>query len=604
MPTSTIKTSEVDVLIIGAGPAGLMACNALAKAGINVRIVDKRPIKVAAGQADGIQPRTLEVLQSYGLAERLFAQGNQMHLAAFYNPNPVTGGIEFTDRTPDISETSARYPFEVTLHQGAIEDIFLDSMKNLGVEVDRPVIPVSIQISETGKHSTDLDDHPVRVVLKHMNTPEGENDTEVVQAKYVIGGDGAHSWVRRTLNIEMEGEQTDYVWGVVDMVPDTDFPDIRNRCAIHSNHGSCMIIPREDDKVRFYTQLGSRDAVDAISGRIDKDQMGAEQILDVARKSMAPYTIRKPKSIDWWTVYRIGQRVAARFSVDDRVFIAGDACHTHSPKAGQGMNASMNDTHNLAWKLVHVIRGWADRSLLRTYELERRKYAQDLIDFDREFSKMFSGKIRTAENEDGISADEFKRAFRRFGGFTSGIGICYQASTIVNARHQQEAANLIIGKRLPPQRIVRATDARPFELHDLLPSDARFKVLVFTGDIYESSQKSRVEKLAQKMGADDSFLKRYSKAGDIFAAFDILAITSKNDIVRHTDLPELFRSHWAKVYVDNKELMGTLGGDAYLNFGISATGAVVIVRPDGYVGIVAPFDDIAHIDTYFAQFTR
>ncbi|KAG6843233.1 hypothetical protein H0H93_001780, partial [Arthromyces matolae] len=131
----------------------------------------------------------------------------------------------------------------------------------------------------------------------------------------------------------MEGEQTDYVWGVVDMIPDTNFPDIRSRCAIHSNHGSCMIIPREGDKVRLYIQLGIEEAVDAASGRVVKDKMDPEKLLEVARRSMAPYTIRQPKAIDWWTIYRIGQRVAERFSVDNRVFIAGDACHTHSPKA-------------------------------------------------------------------------------------------------------------------------------------------------------------------------------------------------------------------------------------------------------------------------------
>lgn len=93
---------------------------------------------------------------------------------------------------------------------------------------------------------------------------------------------GAHSWIRKAFNIAMEGEQTDYVWGVVDMVPDTDFPDIRNRCAIHSNNGSCMVIPREDDKVRLYIQLEGKDAIDATSGRLDKTRgVGPLQLLEV-----------------------------------------------------------------------------------------------------------------------------------------------------------------------------------------------------------------------------------------------------------------------------------------------------------------------------------
>ncbi|KAF5373285.1 hypothetical protein D9615_007378 [Tricholomella constricta] len=603
MPASTIKTSEVDVLIIGAGPAGLMACNALVKAGVDVRIVDKRPNKIIAGQADGIQPRTLEVLQTYGLVDRLLKELNQLHVAAFYNPNPETGEIELTDRAPDVSDTSTPYPFEATLHQGAIEDIFIDSIRSSGLDVSRPFVPVSIQISDFDKSSTDPDMYPVRVVLKRVDPLEGQIDTEIVYAKYVIGADGAHSWVRKTFGIEMEGEQTDYVWGVVDMVPDTDFPDIRNKCVIHSNHGSCMIIPREGDKVRLYIQLGCNEAVDT-TGRVDKEQMGPEKLLDVARKSLAPYVIRKPKAIDWWTIYRIGQRVAARFSIDERVFIAGDACHTHSPKAGQGMNASMNDTHNLSWKLVQVLRGWADPSLLQTYESERRKYAQDLIDFDKQFAAMFSGKVKTAESEDGISAQEFMKIIRTSGGFTSGVGICYQESAIVNACHQSHAKNLTIGKRLPSQIVVRAADFHPIELQHLLPSDARFKVFVFAGDIYEPSQKARLAKTAEELGAEDGFLKRYSPGGNILAAFDILTVTSEKDIVRVADLPELFQTHWTKVFVDHKEVNGSRGGNAYANFGIKGTGAVVIIRPDGYVGTIAPFEHVADLNAYFAQFMK
>ncbi|KAG6816054.1 hypothetical protein H0H87_008970 [Tephrocybe sp. NHM501043] len=597
----TIQTSDVDVLIIGAGPAGLMACNALARAGITVRIVDKRPVKVAAGQADGIQPRTIEVLQSYGLAERLLAEANQMHQVAFYNPNPETGGIELTDRTPDVQDDSTPYPFEATLHQGAIEDIFLDSMKSHGVEVSRPVIPMSIQISQIEKDSQDPDAHPVRVVLKRLDALDGQTEMEIVHAKYVVGADGAHSWVRKTLGIAMEGEQTDYVWGVVDMIPDTDFPDIRNKSAIHSNHGSCMLIPREGNKVRLYIQLGSREGIDATNGRIGKEQMGPEKLLNVARKSMAPYTIRQPKTIDWWTIYRIGQRVAARYSVDDRVFIAGDACHTHSPKAGQGMNASMNDTHNLAWKLIHVIRGWGNTSLLKTYELERRKYAQDLISFDKQFAKMFSGKIRTVDDSlGGISAQEFTNAFHTFGGFTSGIGIRYQESSLVHGRHQEIAPGLIIGKRLPAQRLMRAADGRPFELQNLLPADTRFKVLIFTGNLHITNQRANVTKFAADIDANHHFLK--PSGGNISTMFHVLTITSRQGSVHYTELPELLRPHWSSVFVDKQSR--THGGDVYMNYGVGPAGAIVVVRPDGYIGSMAPFERVADLDVYFDGFMR
>jgi phenol 2-monooxygenase len=172
----------------------------------------------------------------------------------------------------------------------------------------------------------------------------------------------------------MEGEQTDYVWGVVDMVPDTDFPDIRNHCVIHSTHGSCMIIPREGDVVRLYIQLDSKGMLDTTGRRIDKNKIGPYALLEVRgdlfwldagsrpvlhlRLPGGPYLLFLLKLLKnltggrytsvcaelsfvvvskayWCSNFSVGQRVASRFSVENRVFIAGDACHTHSPKAGK-----------------------------------------------------------------------------------------------------------------------------------------------------------------------------------------------------------------------------------------------------------------------------
>ena len=153
------------------------------------------------------------------------------------------------------------------------------------------------------------------------------------------------------------------------MVPDTNFSDIRNKCLIHSNNGSCLLIPREADKIRVYMQLADKDVLNASTGRVDKAKMGPQQLLEVyisspcgcidrlnivvqvAQQSLSPYSLNPTDGIDWWTLYiskslpstagfrcpdlsSVGQRVASKFSLQDRVFIAGDACHTHSPKAG------------------------------------------------------------------------------------------------------------------------------------------------------------------------------------------------------------------------------------------------------------------------------
>ncbi|KIJ65494.1 hypothetical protein HYDPIDRAFT_88033 [Hydnomerulius pinastri MD-312] len=601
---SPSKQSQVDVLIIGAGPAGLMCANALANAKVNVRIVDKRSAKVTAGQADGISPRTVEVFQSYGIGERLLREGCQVHMAAFYNPNS-TGGIELSSRAPDVTAPSARYPFELALHQGGIEAIFLDSMQALGVEVERSTQPTSIELSSDEAELADPTSHPVKVTLERLEQPDGEPHEEIVHAKFVLGADGAHSWVRKTFDITMDGEQSEFIWGVLDMVPETDFPDIRNKSLIHSNNGSCLLVPREADRIRIYMQLADKDVLNPNTGRVDKDKMGPKQLLQVAQRSLHPYSLNPTDGINWWTLYIIGQRVASKFSVKDRVFIAGDACHTHSPKAGQGMNASMNDAHNLAWKLALVIRGWADMSLLSTYESERRKYAQELIAFDKTFSTLFSGKPVTSDNADGVSHEQFLKAFQTFGGFTSGIGVHYGPSVAVTDAHQSLASNLIIGERVPPQKFVRAADAWPLELQDLIPSDFRFKLIVFAGDYSQASQRERVESMVKDLARPESFMSRYSSAKTSSSKFDIITISKgKKEEIDFLSFPSLLRSHWSKILIDDTDVTGTVGGKGYSYFGVGDEGAIVVVRPDGYVGTIAPLSGVAEIDDYFSSFMK
>lgn len=588
--------SNVDVLVVGAGPAGLMFSHALAKAGINVRVVEKRAEQIAAGQADGVNARSMEILQSYGLAERLLREANQIHQIVFYNPG-AQGGIERVATVPQNSMTTARYSFGVTLHQGAIEAIFLDAMKDLGLTVERQTVPVSMHMSKDEAELNDASAYPVKVVLQKLNASPNEVATETVHAKFVIGADGAHSWVRKSLGIEMEGNQTEYKWGVVDMVSDTDIPDMRSVCIIHSDNGSCIIIPREGDALRLYVQLSDADVMGPSTGRGDPTKIGPTEILEVARKSLHPYKIATPKEFGWSTVYIIGQRVAAQYSTNNRVFIVGDACHTHSPQAGQGMNASMADSHNLAWKLAQVLRGSADISLLKTYEIERRKFALDLISFDREYAALASSKV---------SHEEFFQAFEKHVTFTSGLTIQYADSAIVNSAHQSAAKHIIIGQRISPQVLLRVADARPYELHDLIIADTRFKLLVFTGDTSpgQSSQGARVERLAEEL---HGVLAQLGTDGGWERIVDVITISSRRLAnMDYTDVPELLRSHWSKVFVDDVDLAGQHrgSGKAYENFGIQAEGVVVVVRPDGHVGAIFPFDAMQDARVYFAGFMR
>ena len=145
----------------------------------------------------------------------------------------------------------------------------------------------------------------------------------------MVGADGAHSWTRGQLGLKLEGDSTDYIWGVLDMVPITDFPDIRMRCAIHSaNAGSVMVIPRENKLVRLYIQLTTTERVGEKAAKADRSRIKPQHILEAAQRIFAPYKITYQK-LDWWTAYQIGQRVGTSFSAHERVFLAGDAVHTH-----------------------------------------------------------------------------------------------------------------------------------------------------------------------------------------------------------------------------------------------------------------------------------
>src|SRR3954451_12641710 len=190
---------------------------------------------------------------------------------------------------------------------------------------------------------------------------------------------------------------------------------------------------------------------------LDARSVTPEKLAEVANRVLHPYTL-DVQDVGWWSVYEIGQRLCDRFDdvpAEDagtrlpHVFIAGDACHTHSAKAGQGMNVSMADAWNLGWKLGAVLSGTARPELLRTYTEERQAVAQELIDFDREFARMFSAPPKeSAAADDGVDPEEFQRYFVQQGRFTAGVATRYAPSLITaEPVHQHLAEGFPVGMR-------------------------------------------------------------------------------------------------------------------------------------------------------------
>ena len=206
------------------------------------------------------------------------------------------------------------------------------------------------------------------------------------------------------------------------------------KCTIHSDAGSIMVIPREDNMVRLYIQIASSTDPDFSPRKTATEQ----EVMDRARAIFKPYYIKWDR-VEWYSVYPIGQGIAERYTLDERVFMGGDACHTHSPKAGQGMNTAFLDAVNLAWKIHHVEQGFADRSILSTYESERKSVAEELLSFDNQYAKLFSSRLPSA-GEVGAASEheiakpgapeenEFIKTFKASCEFTSGYGVKYYAN--------------------------------------------------------------------------------------------------------------------------------------------------------------------------------
>ncbi|RCK58912.1 Phenol 2-monooxygenase [Candida viswanathii] len=678
-----IKESNTDVLIIGAGPSGYMCATWLARCGIPFRIIDKRSNEVFAGQADGLQSRTLEIFKSFSDRSFDFAtldQGwkvaNHVTEMCFWSPDE-SGKIVRNSRVPDSAPGISNYT-ECVIHQGNVEKWFNESIENFSsgkVKVERPLLPVSMTI----KDDADPQSYAVDVMVKKLSSDlarpkqegkvanglfrafdgdqdaiynsinkDNEDDYELIHAKYVVGSDGAHSWVRKQLGIDMDGEHTDFVWGVLDITPITNFPDIRNRCAIHSkDSGSIMVIPRENDLVRFYIQLneverdpetkgqsnefsGTVAERKASKGRIDRSKITPESILKQAQEIFKPYTLEMT-DLRWYTGYQIGQRVSPSFGAKNRVFISGDACHTHSPKAGQGMNVSMQDTYNLGFKLALVCKGLANQDILTTYESERLKVARDLIAYDHKLSRLFSGKPMIPNSdvfEGGVSMDEFQTVYHEGAEFASGTIVDYQDSILISKKGASQdpndvsgkeyhplASKVPVGRRLMNGQIIAQADGRPVDTLERFASDGRFRVLLFAGDIKGSPKNMDVLcDFQELLDSNDFFAKKYTPVNAFEnSVIDVVTIhSSDRHNVELEDFPAFThpldykrRCDYWRLYTGVGETYHEGSIDAYDAYGIDKTkGAIIVLRPDSHVAVVTDFSvaGLKEVDNYFGKF--
>jgi phenol 2-monooxygenase len=467
-----------------------------------------------------------------------------------------------------------QWDFALVLRQKYQEEIFRRRLRELGVSLEAPFELVQIEVAET----TPEDGYRITATVK--NGVNGE--TSVIKCKYLVGADGGRSFVRQALEVPFEGSTTEDKWVRIDGVIETDMPKTRVYGAIESpTHGNVLWAALDHGG----TRIGFAFTAERQKAYPEFNEAAA---VAEAIASVKPFTLSF-KQVDWFTVYSVGQRVAQSFFVRDCIFLAGDACHTHSSGAAQGMNTGMHDSVNLGWKLSMVLRNMAPTSLLHTYEGERLPNVQKLINYDKDISRLMTMQLPIGWKGDpnadpnevlGVVMEEAST-------FTSGLSIAFDFNTI-NTRgsfiSKSDPAPVIAGQRGPDVQLQKPGTNEATRLHKETPNIARFHVIVFAGDpnYTKSNLKSLSAavdgwKLCQNAELPISWLTIPAKSGP--SAYELLG----------NIMP------FGKVFYDPQHT-------AHVRYGVDIEkGGIFVLRPDGWVGTATILNEnaVGELEKYF-----
>jgi 2-polyprenyl-6-methoxyphenol hydroxylase-like FAD-dependent oxidoreductase len=358
---------ETDVLVVGAGPTGLMAACELTQWGVRVRVLDAATGPFTGSRGKGIQPRTLEVLESLGVAGRLVSLGRFRIPMRAYSAD---GGVQDQDGHPGVVPTpDSPYARTLVIPQWRVEETLRELLAGFGVEV------------EYGRAVVGLEQDPHRVVAELA-------DGSGVAADYLVGSDGGSSTVRRLLGVTFLGETNEDVRMLVaDVRLEGLSRDFWHMWRDAGGRGVALCPMPATDTFQLQAPLPpgaeGKLSLDLLQSMVD-DAVGAGQV--------------RLREVTWMSRWRLNVRMVDRYRVG-RVFLAGDAAHVHSPSGGQGMNTGIQDAANLSWKLAHVLAG-ADPALLDTYQSERLPVAAGVLGLSSRLLGVPPGAQRTADREE------------------------------------------------------------------------------------------------------------------------------------------------------------------------------------------------------------
>lgn len=342
---------NTDVLIVGAGPTGLALACQLIRYGIDFQIIDKNETTTPHSKAIGVQARTLEIYEQIGLAEKLIAEGTLATRAQIIVGGKIRGEVFFGEYGKGMSP----YPFFLFVEQGIHERILNDFIESHGKSVTWRTEVESFTQNEDG----------VSALIKN---PDGTS--QEVNAKYLVGCDGAKSLTRHSLGLEFSGGTLERLFYVADVQIDWDFA-----------HGAFCVCLARESVTAFFPMRGAENNYRIVGTFPEGHERGEGEILyeEVERQIVADTELELDiTKVNWFSVYKVHSRSVNAFS-KGRCFLAGDSAHIHTPAGAQGMNTGIQDGYNLAWKLAFVLKGEASPKLLDTYNEERLPNAKRLI---------------------------------------------------------------------------------------------------------------------------------------------------------------------------------------------------------------------------------